>query len=463
MRVWVALTVLAIIAAGCSSGDTASAVLDIDEPTAEVENNLLEAQDDQANNELTESDAQESGSEGNDGTDEDTVELGDDSALTEPAPVSPLCEAAPVVPGTRPDVDSSGNRIAPGTIDFTTLDEIAVELPDDAIWVTADPSQPGGWYVTLSRGSSVRVSADGQVTSDAGPGAQLPPELDNTGTPLSPFRHHDLFNTPLPDTRVVVAESIAAALVQPTERYPHAVLGDAVEAAGVQWVDTCSGESGIIELDEPDVIEGISPILSDVDSDGQLEIVVTISNANVGARLAAFELDGTLTGESAPIGQGNRWRNQLAVGPFGPEGQVELISVRTPHIGGIVEAFRLVPAEIPEGDASTDETLPGEFIPVAESNPIYTSHVIGERNLSLGIATDVNGDGIPDVLVPSADRQSVAALTRTSELDGIQQGWNVVGQRELQNTLTGNIAAQEATPGTTTLAVPDGDILRLWR
>ena len=363
------------------------------------------------------------------------------------------------------DVTSSGNRIGPGSINFTTLDEVEVELPDDAIWVVADPGAPGGWYVVLSRGSSVRVSSSGEVTSADGPGAELPPELDANGIAQSPFRHHDLFDEPLGDSRVVFAESIAAALVAPTDSYAHGVLGDALEAQAVAWVDTCTGEQGQITMDEPDVIEGISPILTDIDTDGALEIIVTISNASQGARLAAYDLNGTLVGESAPIGQGNRWRNQLAVGPFGPEGQVELIDVRTPHIGGTVEAFRLVPAE--DADESRDDAEPGlptsEIIQVAQSDARYTSHEIGSRNLSLAIGLDADNDGIPDVIVPSEDRQQIVALTRTADLGAVSQGWNVISERPLENGLTGNIATQTLAPGVASVAIPDGDILRIWR
>ena len=119
-----------------------------------------------------------------------------------------------------------------------------------------------------------------------------------------------------------------------------------------------------------------------------------------------------------------------------------------------------MPGEADE-DSSADPT--GAFIPVAESDPNFTSHVIGARNLSLAIAIDATGDSIPDVVVPSANRETVFALTRTDVLDGDRQGWNVVGERALDNELTGNIATQELSPGAAALAIPDGDLLRIWR
>ncbi len=362
-----------------------------------------------------------------------------------------LCSAESVIAGSRVDITSSGNRIAPGSLNFNEIDEIEVELPDNGIWVTADPSSTGGWYVVLDRGSAVRVSADGVVTTAPTPAA-VPPELDADGNPHSPFRYHELFTTPLDDGRVVVGESIAAALSTPTDFYPHGVLGDSLEAAAIEWVDTCTGERGRIDIAEPDVIEGLSPMLVDIDSDGLMEILVTISNSDAGARLAAFELDGTSAGESEPIGQGNRWRNQLAAGAFGPEGEVEIIDVRTPHIGGTVQAFRQVVSE--EGEIS--------LVQVAASDPNYTSHVIGARNLSMGIALDLDTDTFPDVLVATANRGAIVAMTRTDDLDAALQGWSIIGERELTFGLTSNIATQEPSSGRAAVAVADGTTLRIW-
>lgn len=379
------------------------------------------------------------------------TEVGGETVSTVEPPFSSLCEADAPLLGSRVDVSASGNRIGGGSIDFANGSEISVELPDNGVWITADPAVPGGWYVVLERGSAVRVSPEGEVTTTPTPAA-VPPELDAEGNPQSPFRFHELFSNPILDSRVAIANDIAAALADPTDFYRHAVLGDDLEAAAIEWVDTCSGESGRITIAEPDVIEGISPLLADIDSDGQIEILVTLSNSDTGARLAAFELDGTSAGESEPIGQGNRWRNQLAAGAFGPNGEVEIVDVRTPHIGGIVQSFQQVQSE---------ETGPS-LVQVAASDPRYTSHVIRARNLSMGIAIDADRDDFPDVVVATADRGAIVAMTRTSDLDAELQGWDIIGERSLQSALTSNIATQEQSPGRALIAVSDGNMLRIW-
>ena len=235
-------------------------------------------------------------------------------------------------------------------------------------------------------------------------------------------------------------------LASPTDRYAHNVLGDAIEAAAVEWVDVCDDTSGRIAVPDVDVIEGIAPMLADIDGDDEIEVLVTLSNSSGGARLAAYELDGSLLAESAPIGQGNRWRNQLAVAPFGPEGQLEILDVQTPHIGGILQAFQLVEGD---GGASLER--------VAASAGAFTSHPIRTRNLDMGIAVDVNVDGAVDALVSAFERDRLIGMTRSNE----PGGWTVVGEVPLPGTLTSNVAVSDF--GEPAIAAGAGATLRIWR
>ena len=56
---------------------------------------------------------------------------------------------------------------------------------------------------------------------------------------------------------------------------------------------------------------------------------------------SGFDDDGHLVAEGPTIGQGYRGRHQIAVAPFGPNGELELVDVLTPHLGGIVEFYQL--------------------------------------------------------------------------------------------------------------------------
>lgn len=452
-----ALLFLAVLAVACSSADSTQLGADATPEESTTEDNSEDIAgdivDDDADDESLDDDASSTTEtvadepSDNAATDETNTE-----AVDEAPGATVLCGAGEPLTGSRVDVLQSGNRIASGSTDFTQMDETVVELPDTGIWITADPTVAGGWYVVLERGSAVRVSPLGVVTTALDSGA-LPPEFSGDGVLQSPFRWHELFTDPIPDSRVVVLEDVAAVLATPTDFYQHGVLGDESEAAAIEWIDTCTGEAGRIEIPEPDVIEGISPMLVDIDRDGQTEIIVTLSNSSSGARLAAFELDGSTAGQSDPIGRGSRWRNIAAVGAFGPSGEVEIIDVQTPHIGGLVQAFRQI----------EDEELGPTLVQVAESDPRYTSHVIGSRNLSMGIGVDANDDSFPDVLVATANRNAIVAMTRTDELDSELQGWEIIGEQPLDNVLTSNIASQEEAAGRATIAVADGNILRIWR
>jgi len=342
----------------------------------------------------------------------------------------------------RVDVQASGNRISPDRVNLAAAEHRTIELTHTIDWILADPAVPGGWVAFAADGTSTAIGADG--TTGAAPVATtLPPTIANDGNLQSPFALHDRFSDPLPDGRVVHHGSIAAVLSSPTDRYGHGVLGDAIEAAAIEWVDLCSDRTSRIEISDPDVIEGVAPLLSDVDNDGDVEILVTLSNAGSGARLVLYELDGTVRGESEPIGRGNRWRNQLAAGQFGPNAETEIVDVRTPHIGGTVQAFRL---------SNSNPSLER----VAASAPDYTSHVLGLRNLDMGIAAHLNGDDQLDVVVARATRDRLVALTRSTD------GWSAIADREVDGLITSNFAIQQS-PNGGVLAVGAGATLNLFQ
>ena len=125
----------------------------------------------------------------------------------------------------------------------------------------------------------------------------------------------------LPDARILSdGTGRVLLLAGPTTDYDHNVLGDNVEASQIVLVDAQT-PAVITTIDvQGGVVEGIAPLWADLNGDGEREIIVTVSNAQGGARIVAYSEAGEVVAEGPPIGTGYRWRHQLAVAPFGPNG-----------------------------------------------------------------------------------------------------------------------------------------------
>lgn len=357
---------------------------------------------------------------------------GKEATSTPPAPVTSDIELLldQQVATGRVDLQPTGNRVIEGRGAIGSSTPLTVELPAgrSATWLV--PTDRHTWTAVLDDGSTIELAIDDRVAISAttsspsgthDPAAGPPFLLD--GTLMVESTGRDLFADPLPDTRVVTDGRQLVALAAPTDRYDHGVLGDGIEASGLELVSVDGTITTPITIDDPDVIEAVSPMLGDVDDDGSLDVVLTLSNAEAGARLVAYALDGTPLAETPPIGTGNRWRNLLAIAPTGPNGEVEVIDIRTPHIGGTLQFFR-------------DDGEGGLQLVAAASG--YSTHVIGSRNLDLGIVTDADGDGRLDVLLPSTERDALAVVTRD---DDAENGVIEVERVALGAGLTTNVSA----------------------
>jgi hypothetical protein len=126
---------------------------------------------------------------------------------------------------------------------------------------------------------------------------------------------------------------------------------------------------------------------------------------------------------------------------YGGSKKPQIISVRTPHIGGVIELYQL------DGDTLT----------IVEQLPGYSSHVIGSRNLDMSALGDFDGDGEIEALIPV---QSIDSLASVSFADGsVQEIWRVpVGGR-----LKTNLATVELPNGQMAVGIGnDRQQLRLW-
>lgn len=248
----------------------------------------------------------------------------------------------------------------------------------------------------------------------------------------------------IPDARLIMDENERLLfLTGASEKYRHGVLGDKIEASSITLLKT-SGQTSVertINIPKGDVIEGIAPIWADLNEDGIREIIVTLSNKEDGARLVVFSEDGKMMASGPSIGSGYRWRHQIAVAAFGPDGDTEIATVLTPHIGGITQFYQL------EGDE----------LRIVASLPEYTSHIMGSRNLDMGIAGDFDNDGNFELLLPSQDLRTLGIIKHTKD------GANIIGQLELDGKLSTNLAAIKMPDGNIQLAAGiDDSKLRIW-
>lgn len=251
--------------------------------------------------------------------------------------------------------------------------------------------------------------------------------------------------TALPDGRILTdGRGRLLLLSDPTDRYAHGVLGDEWEASSITLIETEPETAvlNIITIPEPQVIEGIMPLWVDWNGDGEQEIIVTLSDDAQGAQIVMFNEAGEQIAAGPAIGQGGRWRHQISVAPFGPNGEMELVDVLTPHIGGVVEFYQ----------------WNGDTLEIVAKLPGFTSHVIRTNNLDMAVVGDFNGDNQVELLLPTQDRTQLGGIQRTAD------GANVLYQLPVGGQVVTNLAGATLFTGQTAVAVGREDgFLRIWQ
>ena len=235
----------------------------------------------------------------------------------------------------------------------------------------------GGWYQVVQCEQEFcleKTTAPSRPTAPAGPDAM--PERQRAQVDRGQVR--------------------AAWYSHPTTRYRHGILGDAIEAGQLN-VQLENGRQLTLTLPQNAVFEDLVPRLFDIDADGAAEIVTLRSTPQRGGAVAIYKAgpDGIKHIQSlAEIGQGNRWLNIAGFHDWTGDGRADLAVVQTPHIGGTLRLY-----------AFAD----GQFRQIRHAAG-FSNHAIGSRALDLSLNLDMDGDGIDDLLVPSADRRELRVL-----------------------------------------------------
>jgi hypothetical protein len=201
------------------------------------------------------------------------------------------------------------------------------------------------------------------------------------------------------DMRMTQAKGdiVAAWYAEPTTRYAHGVLGDAVEG-GALVVRLADGRRSTLRLPVTEVFEDLYPRIADLDGDGRNEVVTIRSSLLKGGAVTIYGLSGEIVEEKAStpfIGRPNRWLNIAGIARFSGGVTPEIAFVATPHIGGVLAFLKYR-----DGKLAMSQAVPG-----------YSNHAIGSRELRLSAIADVNGDGAADLAVPTADRKALAIVS----------------------------------------------------
>lgn len=334
-----------------------------------------------------------------------------------------------------PSNNQAGNHFVGGSSTFPRVHEVALPLDWQPDWVAGIGTESGSWWLaTGPAGEMYQVVVNDlwEYTAvgvdDISPVA-IPAlmRLDQTilylGSGIeraSRFTHpvHSiegliyvtqtgeledesgsiLLNSVLTDARPLLNENGDLFVYSdPTSRYDHGVLGDELEAGSLTSLDPATGSvNWVYRADTGAVFEGLAPIVAEFADEPGQEIIVTESNREVGARYVVLSERGEVIAKSDPIGQGYRWQHAIAVAPFAADGELELVGVRTPHLRATVEYYR----------------LEGGVLRRVASLAGYSSHDLGSRNLDRAVAADFDNDGEIELLIPSQDGRSLAAIGR---------------------------------------------------
>lgn len=286
------------------------------------------------------------------------------------------------------------------------------------------------------------VPASAQDTWAARPyaGPELPPEI----VPEARAPAQD----GLPDGLVTAnpsGQDIAEAWYSlPTTRYPHGVLGDRIEA-GMLKALTPRGRILSLRLPATEVFEDIAPRLADLDGNGTTEIITIRSSLDRGASLTIYGLENGILVEKAStgfIGTANRWLNIAAIDRFTGSRGSEIAFVKTPHIGGTLFLYKYAG---------------GLLIQIGALRG-FSNHVIGSRELRLSAVADADGDGKPDLALPSDDRRALRIVGFGA------RGFAEIARVSLSSPIDKAIATASGPRGPVFIAgLENGDVMEIGR
>lgn len=215
----------------------------------------------------------------------------------------------------------------------------------------------------------------------------------------------------LPDSQVVRGKNDIAWvwLGTPTMRYPHKALGATTHAGSLHvLLNTSAGkfQEVIHELPFNRVFEDRLPRLIDLDGDGRDEIILIESDALRGSATVVYGVQSVKTAKGADkkfslvelarspqTGSTFRWLNPVGVADFDGDGKLDLASVITPHIGGLLTLYRYSPPKLEQFAQAMDTS----------------NHRMGDLEQQVAVIVEQKGVR-PTIIVPDMQLKALHAL-----------------------------------------------------
>jgi FG-GAP-like repeat len=217
----------------------------------------------------------------------------------------------------------------------------------------------------------------------------------------------------------------------PTMRYPHKALGETTHAGSLHvLVNTSNGKLQEIvhELPFNRVFEDRIPRLVDLDGDGRDEIILIESDALKGSVTVVYALTSNTPSKStkllerarsSPTGSTFRWLNPVGVADFDNDGRLDIASVITPHVGGLLTLYHYAPPKL-EPFAQAMDT---------------SNHRMGDLEQQVAVIVELKGLR-PTIIVPDMQLRALHALR-----------WEAPGQwKELADAKPLPATVQRMTP-----------------